>query len=64
MRSAVTNPTPNRHHLAGELLELSRDVRRIGCGFRTDPETIALAKDTIAARLCAIARQLEGHAPL
>lgn len=62
MRSAVTEPTASRHHLAGQLLDLSRDVRRIGCGFRTDPETIALAKDSIAARLCAIARQLEGGA--
>lgn len=62
MRSAAPAPADNRLHLAGQLLDLSRDVRRIGCGYRTDPETIALAKDSIATRLCAIARQLEARA--
>lgn len=60
----AANHSVSRCGLASQLLDLSRDVRRIGCGFRTDPETIALAKDSIAARLRAIARQLEGHAQL
>lgn len=42
-----------------ELRDLARQVRRIGCGFRSDPETIALVKDDIALRLGRLARRLE-----
>lgn len=48
---------------AGELRDLARAVRRIGTGWRDDPETIALAKDGIATRLTVIARQFERGAP-
>jgi hypothetical protein len=46
----------------GELQDLARAVRRIGSGFRCDPETIAIAKDEIAHRLNGIARRLAGAA--
>jgi len=42
------------------LKRLSRDVRRIGCGYRTDPESIAIQKSNIARELAELARQLEG----
>jgi hypothetical protein len=45
-----------------ELRDLARAVRRIGDGYRCDPETVALAKDEIATRLAGLARQME-HAP-
>jgi len=46
-------PPPDR------LRELAYQVRRIGCGFRADPETIAIQKDEIAADLAQLARDLE-----
>jgi hypothetical protein len=48
-----------RRTLADELRELSRDVRRLGNGFRVDPETIAIEKDAVAVRLLGLARELE-----
>lgn len=45
--------------VADELRALARDVRRIGCGYRADPETIALAKEDVSRRLVGIARSLE-----
>ncbi|WP_366553332.1 hypothetical protein [Aquibaculum sediminis] len=42
-----------------ELRQLAGEVRRIGCGYRSDPETIAVAKSEIAARLVKLARELE-----
>jgi hypothetical protein len=41
------------------LKQLSKDVRRIGCGYRTDPETIAIQKSDIATALTQLARELE-----
>ncbi len=49
----------DNRRLAGELQDLARAVRRIGCAFHSDPEAIALAKDTIARRLAALARAVE-----
>lgn len=47
---------------AHELRDLARAVRRIGCGFRTDPEAIAITKDEIARKLALVARRLDGAA--
>ena len=52
-RSATPEPVPER------LRSLANDVRRIGDGYRADPETLALRKDDIASRLAEIARELE-----
>lgn len=54
---AVRGPSP-----ADELRSLAREVRRIGCGLRCDPETIAAAKSEIAYRLTGLARRLAGAA--
>ena len=45
--------------IAGELVALSRRVRLVGCGFRYDPEAIAIQKDDIAADLSRLARLLD-----
>ena len=45
--------------LAEELRELALDVRRLGNGFRQDPEALCIAKDEIAKRLAGLARQVE-----
>lgn len=42
-----------------ELRDLANAVRRIGNGYRDDPEAIAIAKDTISHRLRTLARRLE-----
>jgi len=41
-----------------ELAEIARRVRRIGDGWRSDPETIAIEKDELASRIRRAARQL------
>ena len=46
-------PIPER------LRDLAKSVRRIGSGYRSDPEHIALAKDHVEKGLIAIARELE-----
>jgi hypothetical protein len=53
--SCVSPPMP----VPARLRDLAADIRRIGCGLRADPETIAIAKDSIARQLQAIARELE-----
>ncbi len=45
--------------LAEDLRQLASDVWRIGDGVRHDPEAVYLAKDSIAKRLEALARQIE-----
>ncbi|GAB4184045.1 MAG: hypothetical protein OHK0024_24090 [Thalassobaculales bacterium] len=45
--------------VAVELRELAREVRRIGDGWRSDPEAIAMQKDDVAERLRDLARRLE-----
>ena len=51
---------PNRSsRLPDELRGLARSVHAIGFGYRTVPESIAVAKDMIATRLLAIVRDLE-----
>lgn len=40
------------------LRDAARDVRRIGDGYRTNPEAIAIAKDEIANRLVRLAEHL------
>lgn len=49
----------NIQGVAEELRTLAGDVRRIATGFRADPETIAIQKDTIARRLSLLARTVE-----
>lgn len=44
---------------ADRLRGLAREVRRIGDGYRHDPEAIAIQKDGVASRLIAIARELD-----
>ncbi len=46
-------------NISTRLRDLARDVRRIGNGYRCDPEAIAIRKDEIAKKLAAIARELE-----
>lgn len=50
---------PPRLAPAEELRRLAVDVRRIGDGYRTNPEAIASAKSEIAGRLVSLARELE-----
>lgn len=65
MRVSSVLPLPadaGNNDVPTELRDLALAVRRIGCGLRTDPEAIALAKDAIASRLSVMARRLEGAA--
>lgn len=48
----------NHSRIADELQAIARNVRRIGDGYRTNPETIALQKDEAAHRLTRLARSL------
>ena len=45
--------------LSDRLLELAADVRRIGDGWRDDPEAVAIQKDAVANRLAALAREVD-----
>ncbi len=45
--------------LAEDLRQLASDVWRIDDGARHDPEAVYIAKDAIAKRLEALARQIE-----
>lgn len=49
--------------LAEDLRQLASEVWRIGDGARHDPEAVYLAKDSIAKRLEAIAREIDGGGP-
>lgn len=65
MRVSSVLPQPGsagNEDLPTELRDLALAVRRIGCGLRSDPETIAIAKDEIARKLSLVARRLEGVA--
>lgn len=44
---------------SARLYSLAHDVRRIGSGWRSDPESIAIQKDQVAHDLVALARELE-----
>lgn len=44
---------------ADRLRDLARAVRRIGDGYRTNPEAIAIQKDSIATDLARLARAME-----
>ena len=60
--TAVIAPTFARRHkveIADELRSVARQVRAIGRGRSSDPEAVAIAKDSIAHRLVVLARQLE-----
>jgi len=48
--------------IADELHALAGDVRKIGCSFRVDPESILMQKDAIARRLAALARRVRAAA--
>ncbi len=50
---------PRRQCIADQLRDLARDVWRIGDGYRDDPESIAVQKDTISKQLRSLARDLE-----
>jgi hypothetical protein len=45
--------------VAADLRDVARAVRCIGDGYRSNPETIALAKDNLARRLHLLAREVE-----
>jgi hypothetical protein len=51
---------PNLSELAGDLYRLAADVRRIGSGRGTTPESILLDKHDAADRLAALARRIGG----
>lgn len=55
----VTGNKVSGRETASSLRDIARDVRRIGDGFRHDPEAIAIQKDDLARRLVTIARELE-----
>ncbi len=62
MRASCVLPREARQgncDLPDELRDLARDVRRIGDGYRRDPESLAIQKDGISKRLVVIARRLE-----
>jgi hypothetical protein len=50
---------PHRQRIADQLRDLARDVWRIGDGYRDDPESIAVQKDTISKQLHSLAKDLE-----
>ena len=52
--SAAGNP------ISDQLRGIAASIRRIGSGFRDDPETIAIQKDSAATRLVKLVRVLEG----
>lgn len=52
-------PGQQKISMAEELRDIAASVRRIGDGYRTDPERIAVAKDEAANRLTSLARTLE-----
>lgn len=52
MREPVVSPSER-------LLAIASDVRKIGYGYRSDPERVAIQKDDVAYRLVEIARELE-----
>jgi hypothetical protein len=62
-RDSVNKNPPSRACIAlnptFELQQIARAVRRIGSGYHCDPESILIAKDSIAHRLMAIAGRLE-----
>jgi len=45
--------------LSDRLRELAADVRRIGYGWRDDPEAVAIQKDEVSKRLTALAREVD-----
>jgi hypothetical protein len=56
------NAVPMQHlAAAARLYELAVEVRRIGNGYRHNPEQIAEQKDDIASDLIALARELEAQ---
>jgi hypothetical protein len=46
--------------ISDQFRDIAADFRRIGSGFRTDPETIAIEKDDAAARLVRLAHDMDG----
>jgi hypothetical protein len=50
---------PGPRSLAARLYAFAGEVRRIGDGYRHNPEQIAEQKDDIATGLVALARELE-----
>ena len=61
MTRAAAKPEPMPHHepTASERLHvLARAVERLGVSGRTDPETVLIAKMTIAGALRAIAAEM------
>ena len=62
MRASCVLPREARrgnNDLPDELRSLAYDVRRIGCAYRTDPESVAIEKDEVVKRLVGLARRLE-----
>ena len=41
------------------LRQIARDIRQIGCGFRCDPESIAIQKDEVPRRILNVALRVE-----
>lgn len=55
----VRDPAGGKPRIADQLRNTADDVRRIGDGFRNNPESIAIAKDDVAQRLVVLACELE-----
>ncbi|MEM7169972.1 MAG: hypothetical protein AAF530_07360 [Pseudomonadota bacterium] len=52
-------PRDQNQNIFIQLRSLATTVRRIGDGWRGDPERIALEKDLVASQLQSLARELE-----
>ena len=55
----AVDDSKGKRALPEELRSLARDVRRIGDGWRSDPESVAIQKDDVSKRLVLIAQRLE-----
>jgi len=52
---------PEQGTVPAQLRDLANAVRRIGNGYRDDPETIAIQKETVATRLVSLTRRVENN---
>lgn len=57
--SYLMAPRDQNQNIFIQLRSLATTVRRIGDGWRGDPERIALEKDLVASQLQSLARELE-----
>ena len=58
-RREIQGARPDQLGVPDQLRVRARAVRQIGDGWHDDPEAVAIAKDDVAKRLVAIARELD-----